>query len=415
MPLLGAVDTAVLGHLEEIHYLGALAVGGIIFNFVYWGFGFLRMGTTGLTAQAYGKNNDREIFLILLRTLMIALFAGFMLIILQKAIATISFRILHATPEVEKYAQEYFYIRIYAAPATLALYAFHGWFLGLQNAKYPLILTVVANVLNVILNLIFVFGLDMKSDGVAYGTVIAQYCGLLLAIWIFFRKFSSYIFAPSKKVVMASKSLKRIFVVNSDIFIRTLALIFTFSYFTAKSAESGTAILAANTILLQLINLLAYGVDGFAFASESLVGKYIGAGNIKNLKKAINLFFLWGLGLGLAFTIGFALFQEPILRFFTNKEDIIAVCRSYMLWVIIAPLTNSFCFIWDGIYLGATASGPMRNSMVFCTFLIFLPIYWLLRDSIGNHSLWLALTIFMIMRGATLTFYSRKYIYKFTA
>ena len=152
VPLLGAVDTAVLGHLEEIHYLGALAVGGIIFNFVYWGFGFLRMGTTGLTAQAYGKNNDREIFLILLRTLMIALFAGFMLIILQKAIATISFRILHATPEVEKYAQEYFYIRIYAAPATLALYAFHGWFLGLQNAKYPLILTVVANVLNVVLN-----------------------------------------------------------------------------------------------------------------------------------------------------------------------------------------------------------------------------------------------------------------------
>lgn len=412
VPLLSSVDTALLGHLEEIHYLGALAVGGIIFNFVYWGFGFLRMGTTGLTAQAYGNNNQQEISLTLVRTLLIAVAGGLVLILLQELIAKISFFLIAATPDVEKYARQYFYIRIYAAPATLALYAFHGWFLGMQNAKYPLILTVLVNILNIIFNVLFIYKFGMKSDGVAYGTLIAQYSGLLAAVILYAKKYSGYSLRATKEQILERLALRRIFGVNIDIFIRTLCLIFTFSFFTAMSAKHGETILAVNTILLQLITILAYGVDGFAFASESLVGKYIGARDEAKLRKTINYSFVWGIGLGIVVSIIFALFDESILRIFTDKEDIIRLAMTYMVWIVIAPLINSFAFIWDGIFIGATATAPMRNSMIFCTFGGFLPTYLLLKDALGNHSLWLALTLFMVLRGVTLTWYARKYLYK---
>ncbi|MFQ5606202.1 MAG: MATE family efflux transporter, partial [bacterium] len=221
MPLLSSVDTAILGHQDEIYYLGALAVGGIIFNFLYWGFGFLRMGTTGLTAQAYGTKNDREVFHILVRTLLIATVGGLLLIFSQSFIARISFVLIDATPQVERYAREYFHIRIYAAPATLALYAIHGWFLGVQNARYPLILTIFVNALNIILNVSFVFGMGMKADGVALGTVLAQYSGLILGVILYLNKYSFYSSKIDRDLLFEKTALKRIFVVNSDIFIRT--------------------------------------------------------------------------------------------------------------------------------------------------------------------------------------------------
>lgn len=412
VPLLSSVDTALLGHLDEVYYLGALAVGGVIFNFVYWGFGFLRMGTTGLTAQAYGLKDDAEVTLTLMRTLLIALLGGALLIAAQWPIARGSFILIDATPEVEKYAREYFFIRIYAAPATLALYAFHGWFLGMQNAKYPLYLTVLVNVLNIIFNITFIHGFDMKSDGVAYGTVIAQYLGLIIAIALYLKKYRGVNLAAIRHRVWEAAALKRIFNVNRDIFIRTLALIFAFSYFTAESAEFGSTLLAANSILLQLISLLAYGVDGFAFASESLVGRYVGAQDRENLNRTIRYSFAWGVGLGLVFAVVYALLDQSILRIFTDQKNVIKAASEFMVWVMIAPLTNSFCFIWDGIFIGATATKPMRNSMLFCTFLIFLPTYLLFREPLGNHSLWLALTVFMIMRGLTLTLYARHHIYR---
>lgn len=412
VPLLSSIDTALVGHLEQIHYLGALAVGGIIFNFVYWGFGFLRMGTTGLTAQAYGNNDHREVSLTLIRTLLIALGGGLSLIFLQEAIAAISFFLITATPEVEKYARQYFYIRIYAAPATLALYAFHGWFLGMQNAKYPLILTVLVNILNIIFNLLFIYKLGMKIDGVAYGTLISQYLGLCAAVILYFKKYSLYSLKATKAQILERLALRRIFTVNIDILIRTLCLIFTFSYFTAMSAKHGETVLAVNTILLQFITILAYGVDGFAFASESLVGKYIGARDRRNLRKTVNYSFVWGVGLGVVIALVYVSFDEAILRIFTNKDRIIELAMIYMVWIAIAPLINSFAFIWDGIFIGATATAPMRNSMIFCTFGVFLPTYLLLKDALGNHSLWLALTLFMLLRGVTLTWYSRKHIFQ---
>lgn len=248
----------------------------------------------------------------------------------------------------------------------------------------------------------------MKSDGVAYGTLIAQYVGLGVAGLLFFRSYAFYVSGITKKLIFQAKAFKTILILNRDIFIRTLGLIFTFSYFTAKSAEMGNDLLAANTILLHLIMIMAYGVDGFAFAAESLVGKYVGANDRKNLRATIRYSFFWGLGLGLIFAAVFWLFGESLIRIFTDKETVVTLAVGYLFWIVIAPIINSYCFIWDGIFIGAMAGKEMRNSMIFCTLLVFLPAFWWLRESLGNHSLWLALTLFMIARGVTLTFYARR-------
>jgi len=410
VPLLSSVDTALVGHLEKVSYLGAIAVGGMIFNFIYWGFGFLRMGTTGLTAQAYGKNDPAQSILILARAMLVALVFGLLIIVFQAIIISLSFNLVVASTEVELYARQYFNIRIYAAPATLALYAFSGWFLGMQNAKYPLILAVVTNSVNIIFNLFFIIVLDMHVDGVAWGTVVANYSGLLTAIYLFMRMYHSQLAGFKKNLVLKWSELSKFFAVNRDIFIRTLALIFAFSFFTAKSSESGEMFLAANSILINLWMVMSYGIDGFAFAAESLVGRYVGAGDRQNLNKAVRYIFYWGVGMAGVITLSYVLFPESILGIFTNKPDIITLAMSYMIWTMIAPIISSFCYIWDGIFIGATASAAMRNAMLICLFVFYLPVYYFLKDIIHNHALWLALTVFMITRGISLSIYYKREI-----
>lgn len=408
VPLLSSVDTAVVGHLDKISYLGAIAVGSMIFNFIYWGFGFLRMGTTGLTAQAYGSKNPKEGYLIFSRA---ALVSGVVLLLLQDLIILVVFQLVNSSEEVEYYARQYFHIRIYAAPATLLLYVFHGWFLGIQNAKIPLLLTVVVNVLNVFFNLLFIYKFDMKSDGVALGTVISQYIGLILAALIFYRVNRQNIKLYLREILEIN-AVRKFFKVNADIFIRTLCLIFVFSFFTAKSAEFGDDLLAANTILLQLWMILAYGVDGFAFAAESLVGKYIGAGNRSKLVSVIKYSFYWGMGIGATLSIVYYIFDAGLISIFTNKENIILLSLTYFGWTAAAPLVNSVSYIWDGIYIGATSTKAMRNSILFSTLIVFLPVYYLTFNIWGNHGLWFSLTIFMLARGLTLAIYSRKHIFR---
>ncbi|MAT57475.1 MAG: MATE family efflux transporter [Ignavibacteriae bacterium] len=411
VPLLSSVDTAVVGHLDKVSYLGAIAIGSMIFNFVYWAFGFLRMGTTGLTAQSFGKKSEQDQILILVRSIILALSAALLIILLQSLIKKVSFYLIDANYEVEFYAKEYFDIRIYAAPATLALYAFHGWFLGMQNAKYPLILAFFVNAANIFFNLLFIYQFDMKSDGVALGTVIAQYMGLMLAVFLYLKKYSDLKNFLIKNKILDLEPIKKFFKLNFDIFIRTLCLIFTFSFFTAESAEYNQNILAVNTILLQLWMILSYGVDGFAFASESLVGKYFGAGDKQNLTKVIKLSFVWALLLGFLLSITYWLFGKEILMLYTDKTELINLALTFFIWTIIAPLINSFSYIWDGIYIGAVATKPMRNSMLISTLLIFLPFYLLTKDIFGNHALWGAMLFFMAARGITLTLLSKKYIF----
>lgn len=411
VPLLSSVDTAVVGHLDKVYYLGAIAIGSMIFNFIYWGLGFLRMGTTGLTSQAFGQSNDKEISLNLFRPLTVAIIAGLLLVLCQFFIAEFAFYIVNATPEVEKFAKEYFYIRIYAAPATLAIYVFHGWFLGLQNARYPMIILITVNLLNIFFNLLFIYQFDMKSDGVALGTVVAQYSGLLISIILLSRLYKKYLKNFSMSELFNLTKLKTFFKVNTDIFIRTLALVFVFSFFTAESAVYGDEILAANTILLQLWIILAYSVDGFAFSAESLVGKFIGAKDKVNLVKSIKYIFAWGIGLGLFFTILYSFLGSQIISLFTNNESVIALALSFLFWAIISQLINSASFIWDGIYIGATATSAMRNSMLLSTLFIFIPAYFLLKESYGNNALWLALALFMISRALFLTVLAKKNIF----
>ncbi|MFT6849401.1 MAG: MATE family multidrug resistance protein [Sphingobacteriales bacterium] len=407
VPLLGMIDTALMGHLGNEDQIGAIALGGVIFSFIYWGFGFLRMGTTGLTAQALGSKNQSETIAILIRGLIVALSMATLVFALQVPIGKLSFFIINGSPEVEKYASQYFFIRIYAAPATLCLYAFHGWFLGMQNSKIPMFLTIFGSLANIGFNLFFIFGWGMLSDGVAWGTVLAQYSTLLVALWFFRKKFVGYLSHISMHAIKNVEQLTRFFKVNSDIFIRTLCLVFTLSFFTAKSAEFGDLTLAGNSILLILFNMIAYGVDGFAFAAESLVGKAYGEKDKKQLQTVIKRTFLMSLGLAIFFSLVFLIAGKNVLYLFTDKEDIIKAALPFLPWIIIAPLINAFPFIWDGVFIGLTRTKPMRNTMVLSTFLLFLPIYYFTQPILGNHSLWLAMTIFMLGRGLGLTFYYR--------
>lgn len=412
VPLLGAVDTALVGHLDEVYYLGAIALGGMIFNFIFWGFGFLRMGTTGITAQAFGEENKPGSVMTLARALCVAGVFSFLILLLQVWIADLSFWLVEATPEVERYTRIYFDIRIYAAPATLGLYAINGWFLGMQNARYPMIVTIVLNTLNIGLDVFFVYSMNMHVDGVAWGTLIARYVGLALAVILLIAKYRDWLRAYVQDRLLELESLKKFFSVNRDIFIRTLCLIFTFSFFTAKSAEFGNIILAANTILLQLWMMVSYGIDGFSFAAESLIGRYTGSQEKDKLKAAVAYCFFWGIGIGFFASLAYGLFDRPILTLFTDQQKVIETALIFYAWTIAGPAVSSFCYIWDGIFIGATATVPMRNSMIIATVLVFLPVYIIGVPYLENHAIWLALTLFMIARGVTLTAYAPKHILK---
>lgn len=406
VPLLGAVDTAVVGRLEHVYYLGAIAVGSIIFDFIFWGFGFLRMGTTGLVAQAYGSGNERQTRVILVRVLLVALGSSLLILLLQYPLIELSLYVVNASPEVEEYTRIYYYIRIFAAPATLALYGINGWFLGMQNSTYPMIVTITLNILNIGLNLMFVFGFGMNVDGVALGSLTASFLGVGLALILYRRKYGGVSLNVSMTELLEASELKKFFSVNRDIIIRTLCLIFSYAFFTAKSASMGDTILAANTILLQMWYISSYGVDGFAYAAESLVGKYKGAGDHQSLKKAIKACMFWGLALGLLMTGVYALFDREIVALFTNKTEVIGVAMSVVIWLIVAPVVNSVCFIWDGVFIGATATAAMRNSMLIATILFYVPVYFITEPYLGIHALWVAMTSFMLIRGITLSFYA---------
>lgn len=402
----------MVGHLEEVYYLGAIAVGGMIFNFIFWGFGFLRMGTTGLTAQAFGEEDKAESVMTLARALGVAAVFSLMIVLLQAFIVDLSFYFIDASAQVERYTRIYFDIRIYTAPATLGLYAINGWFLGMQNARYPMIIAIVLNSLNVVLDVLFVYGLNMHVDGVALGTLIARYVGIILAVVLLIYKYRGWLSSYLHSRVLELDRVKEFFTVNRDIFIRTLCLIFTFSFFTAKSAEFGDVVLAANTILLQLWMMVSYGIDGFAFAAESLVGRYTGSRQWEKVKEAARYCFVWGMGIGASASAAYALFDVSILHLFTDKPKVIDAALAVFAWTIAGPFVSSFSYIWDGIFIGATATVPMRNSMLIATLLVFLPAYGIGVWYLGNHAIWLALTLFMLARGATLTLFAPMYIFR---
>jgi MATE family multidrug resistance protein len=382
----------------------------MIFNFIYWGFSFLRMGTSGFTAQAYGGRNFREASVLLQRSSAIALLGAFLILILQIPIERFALSLIDGSKEVEYFASGYFYIRVWAAPATLRIYALSGWFIGMQNTRFPMIITIAVNVLNLGFNLFFVFVLEMKSDGVALGTVIAQYSGLLIALLLFNSYYGRFKLKIPWAEIFRKRDLNRFIRVNTDILIRTLSLVFVFSFFTAKSAAANDVVLAVNTLLLQFLMFFSYLIDGFAYAGEALIGRFTGASNKRKTRKGIQLLFMWGLTLALLFSLVYFFAGENILNLLTSNAEILSSSEPYMFWISLVPILTFPAFIWDGIYIGATASKAMRNSMLIASFLFFLPAYYLLYPHIGNHALWTALMAFMLCRGIMLSLLADKNI-----
>ena len=404
VPLLGAVDTAVVGHLPEPYYLGAVAVGTMIFNFIYWGFNFLRMGTTGPTAQAAGAEDAAEVRATLGRALILAGAIAGGVLVLQLPIAWFAFGLVEASPEVEALGRSYFLIRVWAAPAALATYAIIGWFYGLQDARRPLVLQIFTNGINIALDLLFVFGFGWGVEGVAAATVIAETAGLALGLWLVVRRLGRL--PPGRKAVaiLDPGRMKRMIAVNRDIFLRTLCLLFTMAYFTALGARLGDVTLAANQVLLNFLMFSAYGLDGFAHAAEALVGEAVGRRNRAAFEKAVRTAFGWA-----AFVAGinvmiYWIAGDAIIGLFTNIEEVRAVARDFLPWAVVLPAVSIWGYLYDGVYLGATTTRYLRNSMVIAAALYLLAAH-LMLPVWGNHGLWMALTLFLALRGVTLAFW----------
>lgn len=398
VPLLGLVDVAIVGHLGSASYIGAIAVGGMLFNMIYWIFGFLRMGTSGMTAQVYGKRDLTEVVRTLLRAVGVGLLISLGLWILKSPILRGAFVLIDATEEVKRWASLYFNICIWGAPAILGLYGFAGWFIGMQNSRFPMFIAITQNIVNIAASLCFVFVLGMKVEGVALGTLIAQYAGLFMAfaLWLkYYGRLKAYI---DWNGLWGGEEMRRFFSVNSDIFFRTLCLVAVTTFFTSTGARQGDVILAVNTLLMQLFTLFSYIMDGFAYAGEALAGRFIGAKNDVGLRRCIRLLFLWGIGLSLSFTILYAFLGRDFLGLLTNDTSVIEASGDYFYWVLAIPLCGFSAFLWDGIFIGATATRQMLYSMLVASATFFI-IYYLFYRSMGNHALWMAFLGYLSLRG----------------
>lgn len=411
VPLLGMVDTAIVGHLSATH-IGAIAIGTQIFNLIYWNFGFLRMGTSGFTAQAYGARRLDEAVRVFIRAFTIALAIALALLVLQHPLALLSKLIFNGSSQVLALAFSYFYIRIWAAPATLGLYAIKGWFIGMQNSRLPMWIAIFINIVNIVCSLLFVLVFHWDIRGVALGTVIAQYSGLLTGLYFvtfrYGKLFRRRLTAEFVRQTLRWSEMRRFFRVNGDIFLRTVCLAAVFTFITSESGRISDQILAVDALLLQFFTLFSYIMDGFAYAGESLVGRYIGARDRRTLVTTVRSLIVWGLALTLLFTAIYAAFGEPILRIFSDQESVIAATRPYLFWVLIIPVCGFSAFLFDGIFVGATASRTMRNTMFIAT-AAFFAVYYGLRqlplsagnnaDYVHNNTLWVAFMVYLAARG----------------
>lgn len=398
VPLLGLVDVTIVGHLGSASYIGAIAVGGMLFNMIYWIFGFLRMGTGGLTAQAYGQHNTQESTRILLRSLSVSLLLALALLVLQYPIRLIAFMLIDASPEVQELATRYFHICIWGAPATLGLYSFTGWFIGMQNSRYPMYIAITQNIVNIAASLFFVFVLNMKVEGVALGTLIAQYAGVIMAYLLCISHYHPFRQQVQCMQLFERNAMKRFFLVNRDIFLRTLCLVAVTVFFTSTGATYGDVVLAVNTLLMQLFTLFSYIMDGFAYAGEALSGKYTGSNDKIRLHQTVRDLFGWGSAMALLFTLTYLWGGQNFLQLLTNDTEVIAASGTYLLWTVAIPFCGFSAFILDGICIGTTSTRIMLKSMATASALFF-GVYFLCSGSWGNHALWMAFLVYLAVRG----------------
>jgi len=408
VPLLGFVDMMLMGHQDSIAYIGAIGLGSTIFSVLYSIFSFMRAGTTGFTAQAYGANDRTEIAYSLYRSLCIALIATVLVLSLQNAVEWLSMKLLNGSEEVLAYTATYFRVRIWAAPAVLCLYAFNGWYIGMQNTTIPMVIAILTNVVNIVLSVIFVNVMGMGVTGVALGTVIAQYCGLLTAVIFLFAKFRHHLVPIRRVILLQSDKLKRFFQVNADFMIRSILLVLSIAFFNNQSAKLGDDMLAVNMILMQFFYIFSYFTDGFAYAGEALVGRFTGAHDAKQLGQTVKLLFLWGFLIALPFTVLYALFPDWFIGLVSDQPGIIPMAQPYHIYLAAIPLITFAAFLWDGVYIGATAARAIRNTMLISAIGVFLPATLLLMPHYSNHGLWIAFLLFMVARGLSMSLMAKK-------
>lgn len=395
VPLLAFVDTTIAGHLGRPTYLAAIAVGGLLFNMAYWLFGFLRAATGGLTAQAHGKRDNAEIAASLLRSLLVGGVIGGLLILFSELWLAGALRLIPAAPEVAAIATSYFRILIWGAPAVLGLYSLTGWLLGMQDARSPMIVSVVQNVVNIVLSVILVTLFDLKIEGIAFGTLAAQWTGFALALYYGLKRYPRRV--VTKSDMLARGGFVRFFHVSGDIFLRTLCLIAVTTAFTSAGAEMGEITLAANTLLMQCFILFSYVMDGFAYAGEAVGGHFVGAGRRNEFIALTRRLFLWGAALTAAFTLAYLLGGRFLFGLLTDEATVLAMANELLPYAVAIPLAGAWAFLFDGLFIGATATREMLVSMVVSTVCFFLIR---LTGTTDNETLWLAFLSYLLLRGA---------------
>jgi len=415
-PLLGLVDTAVVGHLANESHLGAVAIGASIFSLVFWAFGFLRMGSTGLTAQALGRKDEQRVLELLLQSVLLGILIGLLLILFKDPIIDVMLWMMSPSAQVEPWARLYCEVRILSAPAVLAGYAVVGWFYGVQNARGPLWIMLLINVVNMVLDYYAVYHLDMASDGVAWATVISQYAGLALALYLAskqLKKLNINISSEVAKSLLKFSEYIALIQVNRYLFVRTILLLAVGIFFTAQGSAQGDNILAANAVLLTFLMIISNALDGFAFSVEALCGEAIGQKDRTQFEKVVLLSSVWALVAAVGLVLVFWLFGNHIVSLLTSIESVKSIAAIYLPWLVIFPLLGIWSFMLDGVFIGATEVKQMQDAMIVSVVLVFFPCWYITQQlGMGNHGLWLSQAALFVARGASMYWLYRRNLAK---
>jgi len=400
--LLGLIDTAVIGHLDNASYLAGIAIATVLFDFLYWGVTFLRMGTTGVVAQVHGSHNANQVGSTLRDALVVGLVIALLMLLAREQILELGLGLLGGSTTAASHAAQFFEIKIWGAPGVLASMVFTGWLIGMQNARAAMILAAGPCLLHAGLDLMFVVVLELGVVGAAYAALVTAYFSAALGIWLVARELRRRRLETT--FTWRWREMRRLLSLNWNIMLRTLCLIATFAFFTRQGATRGDTILAANAVLLNFQMLTALALDGFANALEALVGVSIGASDRVRFLAAVALGMIWSILFAVLFVGFYALIGNSMIALLTDIPELRAEAGRFMIWAVISPIVSVWCFVFDGIFIGATKGREMRNSMIFSTFFVFLPAWYLLQP-LGNHGLWIALLLFFAGRGLSMAWY----------
>ena len=409
IPLVGIVDLAISGHVGDAAAMGGIAIGSMLFDLLYWNLGFLRVGTGGFTAQAYGRGDRKALADIFTQGIVTAWGAALLCLAVQWLFINVAFDLISCTPEVEAVARRYFLIRIWAAPATISIFVFKGWFIGMQNTVYSMIVDIWVNVVNMAASWLLAFRTPMGIDGVAVGTLIAQWTGLILASALMVFKYRGLLGEVSVRRSVRWKYIRSFFSVNMDLFIRSLAFQVIYSGFTAIAAKYGDVELAVSSVMMKMLLLYSYFVDGFAYAGEALSGRFIGARDVSGLRSTVKVVFMWSFVISVVSTLAYLFFPRTIIGVITDDAGVIAACEPYLFWLLLMPVMSCIAFTWDGIYIGATASVQMRNCMLSAA-AVYVIVYIAFRSAMGIQALYLGYFAHLVVRSVYLTVTYRRSI-----